>query len=184
MISRPVFFRTIFSAALLSAALFSAALIAGTSQGGAADTPPVAESTPVTGKYCLITGPGFRLLALKEHEDGLLDFDITIWFNNGQRCAMGGTAQKNPQGGWVYEENLDSKEKFEHCRLFIKDVEGTIHLDVDQDALCRSYCGGGVMIYGITFPPKTKESNRAAPSLFEQDELDGPGCQPPPQDDL
>ncbi len=168
--------------------LFSAALIGGmglslASDTKQADSASVATQTKspesISGKYCVSAGPAVQVLGAKPLDDGSLQFGLSVWFESGQHCGLTGTAKPNAAGGWRFEENINSENEEERCGLDIKSANGEIIVNADENAACRSACGGGAAISNITFPEKSQENKRAVSGLFDPETLYNTVCAAP-----
>ena len=167
--------------------LFSAALIGGMGLSLATDTKPAPQPAneakapeSITGRYCVSAGPATQLLGAKHNSDGTLEFGLSVWFESGQHCGVIGNAKPNPAGGWRFEENINSENEEERCGIDIKMVNGEVVVNADENASCRSACGGGAAISNLTFPPQSLENKRAAAGLFEPETLYNTTCTPKP----
>ncbi len=100
-------------------------------------------------------------LGLLELDNGDLQFAASLWFFNAHSCTINGIAKKDDTG-WLYESHYDHDM---NCSLRINKDKNNITFAVDEDALCRYYCGMRGDLDEAVFPLSSKTKS----SVIEED---------------
>lgn len=120
-------------------------------------------------RSCVIERVTEDYVQLKQNDDGSLDFALSLWYPPyTDYCGIVGHASPAPDGGWIYQDDMNSDSDYVRCTLHIKDKGDQIEFTNDPDATCRSKCGFHVNLTYLYIPKVLKKSDQPDDMAFDE----------------